>query len=546
MGSNALTRRTGRIIATGRAVLALLFLLGVWLDPTIPPHREVYSFLLVSCYLLWTALLMIVSWRSWWFDFRLGLLAQSIDFGVLLVAIGFAEHHSIAFQGPFPAFAAFLLVVATTRWGWRATAATALVLTLANLAIVSTLSGLDTDADLFRLFRTTAQMIIMSSLMIWMSISLRGERMVRFAEPPGLPGERMDLVLNAGLKQIAAELGARQVVMAFATNEEPWVEFRHYSRSGTSARRAGPAEFGDQLNVAMPPALFNFGKGRLIALENARPKALKTPVTCRLARIYGIDGGIFVPLQTATGSGHIIAWDCEMLSVDDLATLRALADQIGHALDREEAASLARNVAESGVRNAVARDLHDSVAQFLAGALFRLEALRRWISEGHDPYSEIDSIKNALRLEQGHLRKLIERLRRGEEGDRRTEIADELRGLLHEAGAHWQIETELVLPEQSQWVSIQLSHEIRQLVREGIANAVRHGKCRKVCVTLSDDDGFLKLSISDDGIGFPDMPVAIRPRSISERVEALGGQFRIDSTTKGARLDIAIRTGVFA
>jgi signal transduction histidine kinase len=42
------------------------------------------------------------------------------------------------------------------------------------------------------------------------------------------------------------------------------------------------------------------------------------------------------------------------------------------------------------------------------------------------------------------------------------------------------------------------------------------------------------------------MPVAIRPRSISERVEALGGQFRIDSTTKGARLDIAIRTGVFA
>ena len=282
---------------------------------------------------------------------------------------------------------------------------------------------------------------------------------------------------------------------------------------------------------------------------NAAPAAKKaTNITLSAdvlaeAKMYGINEGILVPVQSATGSGHLLAWDCDSLSADDLGILRAMADQIGHALDREEMANLARSAVETGVRQAVARDLHDSVAQFLAGTLFRLEALRRWIREGNDPEGEIDSIKNALRREQGQLRLLIERLRRGEEGDRRTDIADELHALLAEAGTHWHIETVLVVPDRPISVSVQLSHEIRQLVREAIANAVRHGKCSKVQVGLTDDNGTLNLNITDNGRGFALGAAAIRPRSISERVEALGGQFRLDSTAKGARLDIAIRTG---
>jgi signal transduction histidine kinase len=60
--------------------------------------------------------------------------------------------------------------------------------------------------------------------------------------------------------------------------------------------------------------------------------------------------------------------------------------------------------------------LHDSVAQFLAGTLFRLEALRRWIREGNDPDTEIVAIKEALRREQAQMRRMIERLRLGERG----------------------------------------------------------------------------------------------------------------------------------
>lgn len=546
MGSSALTRRTGRVIATARASLTLMFLIVVWLDPTIPLRWGPVTLLVTNAYLLWTALLMIVAWRSWWFDFRLAPLAQGVDITVVLATVYFVETSYSGSQSPFLASSAFLLIAATTRWGWRATAMTATALLLANLVIGVAIFLMGQDVDLFRFARRTAHMMVLASLLVWLGLARSGGRSIQFAEPPGLLGERLDRLLDAGLTQIALVLGARQVVLAFAASEEPWVEFRHRSPAGITVRRVGPSEFGDQLDVPVPTTLFNIAKSRMITLELSGFKVLKAPVRSQLAQLYDIDEGILVPLRTATGDGHIIAWDCETLSVDDLPLLHALGHQIGHAMDREEIASLARNAAETGVRHAVARDLHDSVAQFLAGTLFRLEALRRWIREGHEPEGEIDSIKNALRREQAHLRHLIERLRRGETGDRRTEIADELRALLQETGAHWQIGTELILPDHSPWVSVQLSHEIRQLVREAIANAVRHGKCSKVCVELTDEDGVLKLSISDDGTGFPNPAAAIRPRSISERVEALGGQFRVGSTAKGARLDIAIRTGEFA
>lgn len=543
MYGTTLTRRTGRVISTGRAVLALTFLLALWLDPVVPVRGGTGGYVLISTYLLWTALLMIIAWRSWWFDFRLAPLAQGVDIGVFLAAVYFTESPFSEFQSPFLAFAAFLLVSAMVRWSWRATAVTAMVLLFANLAFGLTMVQLGLDIDLYRFSRRTVYMILLSCILIWLSISRGSGRAITISEPPGLPGERRDRLLDSALALTASALGARQVMFAFAASEEPWVEIRRLTPDGISVERLGPADFGDEMLVPRPTSLFNVARSRQLSFGARGLSASKGPVQSRLAKMFGIDEGILVPVQSATGCGHLLAWDCNGLSADDLGLLRAMADEIGHALDREEMANLARSAVETGVRQAVARDLHDSVAQFLAGTLFRLEALRRWIREGNDPEGEIDSIKNALRREQGQLRLLIERLRRGEEGDRRTDIAEELHALLTEASTHWHIETLLVVPDSPLPVSVQLSHEIRQLVREGIANAVRHGKCSRVKVELNDENGMLNLRITDDGLGFPVLPAAIRPRSISERVEALGGQFRLDSTPNGARLDIAIRTG---
>lgn len=543
MYGRKLTRRTGRVIATGRAVLALAFLLALWIDPAVPVRGAIWSYVLVNAYLIWTAALMMVSWRSWWYDFRLATLAQSIDIVVFLSAVYFTESRYSEFQSPFLAFAAFLIVAAMVRWNWRAAALTAIVLLAANLIVGLTIYELGLDINLFRFSRRAVYMILLSCTLIWLSLSRGGGQTIIFPDPPGLLGERWEQLLDSALSMTARTFDAGQVALAFAGSEEPWIEVRHLSPAGISASRHGPASFGDELTTPRPTAIFNIARQRQLVFAEPGVEAITGPVELRLAELVGANEGLIVPIQSVTGCGHLVAWDCSTLGPDDLALMRVLAEQIGHALDREVMSSLARRTAEIGVRHAVARDLHDSVAQFLAGTLFRLEALRRWIRDGNDPEGEIDSIKNALRREQGHLRLLIERLRRGEEGDRRTEIADELRDLLAEAGTHWHIETELIIPDRPQPISVVLSHEIRQLVREGIANAVRHGKCSKVRVELADENGLLKLSITDDGIGFPNLPGTARPRSISERVEALGGQLIMRSNPSGARLEIVIRSG---
>jgi len=220
--------------------------------------------------------------------------------------------------------------------------------------------------------------------------------------------------------------------------------------------------------------------------------------------------------------------------------VEAIGRHLSTELDREDLAELAQAASAAALRDALARDLHDSVAQFLAGTLFRLEALSRWIREGQDPTDEINDLKSALRREQGELRAMIQRLRRGEEGDRRTDLVEELETLLGEMSQHWHIAVRLEAQLRPMPVSISLAHELRQVMREAVANAARHGGCREVVVSVSAGGPGLTLRIADDGEGFPDNCPIPRPRSISERVEALGGTLSICHNHPGALLEIAL------
>ena len=62
---------------------------------------------------------------------------------------------------------------------------------------------------------------------------------------------------------------------------------------------------------------------------------------------------------------------------------------------------------------ALARDLHDSVVQFLAGAAFRLEAMKRSEASGRKLEPELNELKQLMMQEQGELRAFITALRSG-------------------------------------------------------------------------------------------------------------------------------------
>ena len=72
-----------------------------------------------------------------------------------------------------------------------------------------------------------------------------------------------------------------------------------------------------------------------------------------------------------------------------------------------------------------------------------------------------------------------------------------------------------------------------RVTQEAVRNAVQHGEPSRVSVRLREDEGWLELTVADDGAGFDPGDVAKGDRyglvGMRERVGAVGGEIELDS-----------------
>jgi signal transduction histidine kinase len=80
------------------------------------------------------------------------------------------------------------------------------------------------------------------------------------------------------------------------------------------------------------------------------------------------------------------------------------------------------------------------------------------------------------------------------------------------------------------------------LLREAVANAVRHGGADRVDVGLSVARGQVELSVADNGSGFAasDGVAELEPWSLKERVERAHGSLRLDSAPGSTNVRISL------
>ena len=531
--------RSGRIIAVCRTVLAAVFFAALWIDPGQPVRSSTAGYVILLGYLILAAVMLAVAWRDWWWDHRLAWPMHILDIVAFLAAVFFTETTDDDFTSPFLAFFAFLMLSATIRWDWRDTALTGITVTVLYLMVGLAMSWSGIELDFFRFGRRVTYMLVLALILMWFGLQRRQQHVERFVEPPGIADDRLPPMLEA-LRYAMAQSGARSGAIAWADAEEPHIEIRSVGLERGDSRLA-PGVLRSDSPFAAEARLFSASRDRsLRAGPRRRCIAVAGPIEDPLAEHCRVDEGLALPFEAVTGRGEVLLAGIPGASVDHVEIGRVIAREIGACFDRQATLSLVRESAVTRIRDAVARDLHDTIAQTLAGVSLRLEGLRHWIREGGDPESEIQAIKSAVRAEQSQVRGLIDRLRQDASVLPDGSATNSIAPLLRDLAGYWGITTEIIRMDPDLVIPGWLAHELRQLLREAIANAVRHGAATKVSIAIGEEDRVLHLLVADNGTGFPDGGTEPRPRSISERVAELGGSLDVVSMPVGAELRLAL------
>ncbi|OJW68340.1 MAG: hypothetical protein BGO57_07265 [Sphingomonadales bacterium 63-6] len=527
------------MIAAGRIALAVLFALWISVDPDQPVRGGGLVYGLLALYLAYALALFAIAWGNWWWDYRLTIPSFLGDSAMFLASLYCTEGGQADFVSSYFAFFSFMTVSAAMRWNWRITLATAAGLCLLYLATGLFLHPGDFDDVLAKYARRGSYMVMLSLLVTWFTLQRAAPMVGRFSLVPAAQGVSP---YEAALAYAMKASGATGAALAWESTEEPGCTLYLAGAIDPGLRHVPPGVI--DLEADSDPMLFDRGLRRALRLlPGGGFAANRQSPGPALAGYLGTPSGLSFPIAGTTGMGQIILTGIAGLCRDHLELGHVLAREIGHGIDEEEIASLARETAAMRLRGNIARDLHDSVAQSLAGAGYRLAALRRQAEAGKDISGDLEAVSLSLRGEQANLREIIERLRNDEVSPGTRNLGSELERLTNALARHWGVRLNYEDSGEALIVPAWLAFEIQQLVREGVANAMRHGEAGTIWVRTARRERNIELTIADDGKGFPQGAETRMPRSLAERVGALGGTIRVASVTGDTKVEIELPVG---
>jgi signal transduction histidine kinase len=532
MFDDVLKHRSGRVIALARAVLAAVFLFALWIDPTHPSQAAAETYTVLAAYLAAAVLLTVLTWDNWWLDAKLASTAHLIDIAAFTLLVLATD----GYTSPFFVFFVFLVISAAIRWSWRETAVTAVVVSLLYFGATVLTANSGPQFELQRFIIRSANLVILSAILIWFGVN-HGFTAI------GSPRDELlgdlspdDPPLETAMRRAARLTGAETALLIWrAAGAREWTAL-HFSSDDvtTSAVR------GTYVATADRPFLFDLKRDRTFSrTENRRMifSAAATLLDSVTVGGFGIEQGLAMPIRTDAGAGMLILCSIKGLCTDHVEFGQSLASAVSAHIQRHALLAAVKEGAGAKARLSLARDLHDSIVQFLAGATFRIEAIKRSLAAGERPERELQDLKELLLQEQQELRSAIGALR--SDTISLPRLAADLRTLCERLGRQWDIHCSFSAEVTDETVPMRLHLDTHQLVREAVANAVRHAKSKRVAVELSAEGQNLRLEIANDGSGTPRLKEG-SPWSLRERVDEAEGTLMLSSRDSGTNVSITL------
>ena len=190
-------------------------------------------------------------------------------------------------------------------------------------------------------------------------------------------------------------------------------------------------------------------------------------------------------------------------------------------------------------RQRMARELHDTLSQGLAGLILQLEAVDAHLGNQRTERARA-ILQQSMEKARGTLaeaRQVIDDLRRSVEHDLIDQVRQECEHFSSSTGIPCELQMDLVtaIPDE-------VAEVANKVISEALANIARHAQASRVSLRIASSASGkgMTIEIGDNGIGFE--PEAVEAGhygllGMRERVRLAGGHLTIDSAKgKGTRL----------
>jgi signal transduction histidine kinase len=541
----SLSDNPARLIDLTRILLAFTAAAVIAVVSTSGAPRWNGALALLLAYAIYAIGAALVGARSWWLEAKLSPFSYLVDAGIFLAMLLMTD----AYGGLF--FALFLLLLVSSRYriGWGRTVVAGLGLGVGLLVLVVQMRIVAGEPGAIDLERLILRLVSLAILTLLIALF--------YGEPGGdIPLDNWhdallrdvmrenELPLPLILDRVRSLFGADRMVYAWRDKATARLRMIVHEQGELGERDCTAGDFSLLLRTGIDQNqsfLFDGIRGRVLSRDL---RGRKVPLQVSpFAKFLNppLTEGVCIPIDCQAAMGRLFIIRDGGATEGDLRRADPAGSAIDAALDRYHLVHAIRDSAFSKARLAMARNIHDSVLQSLAGLGMRFGAMKLDLKAGRveETMSELDKLQSLVKDEQLGLRAMM----RGEQdaAEESCNVIPILREIADALAEQWKINCAVSAFPDPIMIPVRLGTEVRFLVREAVANAARHAKASWVRISVALHDDSIKLVVtSDRNIEVPDdralMPRA--PRSLSERAEGLGGSVTLQQKPTGTHLTV--------
>jgi two-component system nitrate/nitrite sensor histidine kinase NarX len=301
-----------------------------------------------------------------------------------------------------------------------------------------------------------------------------------------------------------------------------------------SASRSGELRV---CSTSGPAEAFVDGKSEVLHAAACGQGAQQSFADCPVMRPERVRSRLAIPLKHGSEVSGVLcvgSFDERTFSAEERELATALASQAAITLEHSRLDAEVRRLAILDERARIARDIHDGLAQSVSLLHLKIRQAQELIPPGHTA-----PIGNALEEMAGISSTAYNEIRQSIYGMRTMVSASlgfvpTLTELLHEFSAQNDILVKLTVDgAEAVRLSPASEPQVIRIVQEAMNNVRKHAQVDRARVCVEIKDGWLSVSVQDEGRGFDPATFAAPNglhfglQGMRERAEQLGGKLEI-------------------